>query len=477
MQSRCIQEKDGLLTLVQYAFMRRETNVNFFTSNHPISSFESDRKRFLGDNEYGTWSNPLSLQKKELGNYEAHRGDNIGALLHHLGSLKPGETKSLYYPAGSGAEFRKSPSGIEKYRNPEAVKKAYNEMNGFWDEFLSRMQVETPDPDMNSMLNIHNPRQCFITKNWSRYLSYYQLGMGTRGIGFRDGSQDVMGVIDHIPEESKELLKQMMMVQRKNGSAMHSFNPLTMEGSKGEIDDLSDRPQYYGDDHLWIVLAVTTYLKETGDMEFLEEVIPYYKEKKESQLQESGTVLDHMKRALDYTRNDKGQHGLPRLGFADWNDTVNLRTGAESLFNTHLYGKDLLEMIELCDYLGDMAGVKFYQAEYDELKETFNRTSWDGEWYVRYFDSDGTPLGSHKNENGKIYINAQSWSLISGMALPERAKKALDSLNRLLNTAKGIKVSWPGFDGYDTNKRRNYHISTREQRKTVVSFCTPIPGW
>jgi cellobiose phosphorylase len=187
-------------------------------------------------------------------------------------------------------------------------------------------------------------------------------------------------------------------------------------------------------------------------MEFLEEIIPYYDEKKESRLQESGTVLDHMKRALDFTRNDKGQHGLPHLGFADWNDTVNLRTGAESLFNTHLYGKALLEMTELCDYLGDTTGIKFYQTEYDELKELFNRTSWDGEWYVRYFDSDGTALGSHKNENGKIYINAQSWPVISGMAPPDRAKKALDSLNRLLNTSKGIKISWPGFNGYDRNK-------------------------
>jgi len=452
MQSRCIREEDGLLTLIQYAFMRRETNVNFFTSNHPISSFESDRKRFLGDNEYGTWSNPLSLQKEELGSYETHRGDNIGALLHHLGSLKSGETKSFITQLGQEQSFEKARGGIEKFRDPDTVKKAYDELNGFWEEFLSRMQVETPDPAMNSMLNIHNPRQCFIAKNWSRYLSYYQLGMGTRGIGFRDSCQDVMGVISHIPEESKELLKKMMMVQRVNGSAMHSFNPLTMEGSKGETGDSPDRPQYYGDDHLWIVLAVTTYLKETGDMEFLEEIIPYYDEKKESRLQESGTVLDHMKKALDFTRNDKGKHSLPHLGFADWNDSVNLRTGAESLFNTHLYGKDLLEMIELCDYLGDTTGIKFYQAEYDEMKEMFNRTSWDGEWYVRYFDSDGTPLGSHKNKNGKIYINAQPWSLISGMALPERAEKALDSLNRLLNTSKGIKISWPGFDGYDRNK-------------------------
>ncbi|GAH05202.1 unnamed protein product, partial [marine sediment metagenome] len=263
MQSRCIREKSGLLTLIQYAFMRRETNVNFFTSSHPISSFESDRKRFLGNNEYGTWSNPLSLQMEELASYEAHRGDNIGALLHHLGSFKPGETKGFITQLGQEQNFEKGRYGIEKYRSPEAVKKAFTEMNGFWDEFLTRMQVETPDPNMNRMLNIHNPRQCFIAKNWSRYLSYYQLGIGTRGIGFRDSSQDVMGVIDRIPEESKKLLRQLMVVQRKNGSAMHSFNPLTMEGSKGETEELPDRPKYYGDDHLWIVLAVTAYLKET----------------------------------------------------------------------------------------------------------------------------------------------------------------------------------------------------------------------
>lgn len=452
MQSRCIREKDSMLTLIQYAFMRRKTNVNFFTSNHPVSSFESDRKRFLGDNEYGTWSNPLSLQMKELGNYEANRGDNIGALMHHLGKFREGQTKSLITQLGQEQSFEKARPGIEKYRDPEAVSGELNKISEFWDRFLSTMQVETPDPNMNSMLNIHNPRQCLVNKSWSRYLSYYQLGIGTRGIGFRDSCQDVMGVISHIPDDSKELLKKMMMIQRADGSAMHSFNPLTMEGSAGETEDWTDRPKYYGDDHLWIVLAVTTYLKETGDLGFLEEVIPYYKKDTNDKSRESGTVLDHMRRALDFTRNDKGRHGLPHLGFADWNDTVNLRTGAESLFITHLYGKGLLEMIELYNHMGNAEAAGSCQTEYDKLKKIFNETSWDGKWYVRYFDYDGTPLGSNKNEHGKIYLNAQSWPLISGMAMPDRAKKALDSLNKLLNTSKGIKISWPGFDGYDRNK-------------------------
>ncbi len=452
MQSRCIREKGGLLTLTQYAFMRRETNVNFFTSSWPVSSFESDRKRFLGDNEYGTWSSPLSLQMEELASYEANRGDNIGAIMHHLGNFEPGQGKSFITQLGQEQNFEKACSGIEKYRDPRSVRKAFDEMNCFWDEFLSTMQIETPDPNMDSMLNIQNPRQCFITKNWSRYLSYYQLGMGTRGIGVRDGSQDIMGVVSHIPGETKEMLKQLMMIQRKNGSAMHGFNPLTMEGSRGDSVEIPDRPHYYGDDHLWIILAVIAYLKETGDMDFLKEIISYYEKGGEGKPDESGTVMDHMKRALNFTRNDKGRHGIPHLGFADWNDTVNLRTGAESLFNTYLYGKGLKEMIELCSYLNDPASVKLYQEEYEIIKETFNKTCWDGRWYIRYFDSDGTPMGSHKNKQGKIYLNAQSWSLISGMATDKRAEKALESVNKLLNTPKGIKVSWPGFDGYDQTK-------------------------
>ncbi len=452
MQSRAIHEKNGLLTLLQYAFMRRDTNVNYFTSSNPVSSFESDRRRFLGDNEYGTWSKPISLEKEELGNYEAHRGDNIGALLQKMGNFKPGETKEFITQLGQDSSYEKAKPGIEKFRNPANADSALNELSAFWKDYMSKLQVKTPDPNMDRMLNIHNPRQCYITKNWSRYLSYYQLGLGTRGIGLRDSSQDIMAVLDRIPDEGRDLLEKLLMVQKKEGNAMHNFNPLSMEATYGETSDNPDRPQYYGDDHLWIVLSVTAYLKETGDMNFINTVIPYYEKDNNGIPLEKGTVLDHMKRSLEFTKKDTGSHCLPHLGFADWNDCVNLPSGAESLFNTHLYGKDLLEMIELCEYMGDATSAHTYREEYNSLKKIFNDNCWDGEWYVRYFDYDGTPLGSHINEHGKIYINAQSWPVISGFATPERALKSLQSVNKMLNTSKGIKLSTPGFNGYDKTK-------------------------
>jgi cellobiose phosphorylase len=453
MQSRAFPQPGGRLVLVQYPFMFRDIKINYFTANLPASSFETDRSRFLGDHEYGSWAKPLSLEQPELGSYEANRGDNIAALLVRLGSLQPGETRRLVTQLGQEASLEAALPGMVRFHDPAAVDAALDSLAGFWQAYLSRLQVDTPDPAMNSMLNVHNPRQCYITKNWSRYLSLYQLGLGgARGIGFRDSSQDVLAVLPFIPGEAQELVRKLLSVQRQDGSAMHQFNPLTMIGSEGDSLEREDRPHYYSDDHLWIVLAVCEYLKETGDYPFLDEVIPFYEKDKHDQPHESGSVLEHLRRAVDFTKNDTGKHGLPLLGFADWNDTINLPTGAESLFTANLYGCALRELVELRRFQGDLAEVQALQADYETMKRRVNALAWDGDWYVRYFDADGTPLGTHANTYGQIYINSQTWAVLSGFAEGERGRRAMDAVRQRLNTANGIKLSAPGFNGFDPAK-------------------------
>jgi len=452
MQSRAHREKSGMVILAQYPFMRKDTQINTFTSNLPVSSFETDRRRFLGKNGYGTWASPLSLQEEELGDYQALRGDNIAALLHHLGAIEPGQTIRLITQLGQDESVEASLPSIGRYRDAEQVEMAWEELAAYWDRYLSRLQVETPDSDMNRLLNIHNPRQCHTTMNWSRYLSLYQVGLGARGMGFRDSSQDVMGALASMPGESRRLIEMLLQVQKEDGSAMHQFNPLTMVANEGDSREVEEAPKYYSDDHLWMVLAVTAYLKETGDLPFLDLPVPYCDKDKSGHPLESGTVLDHMRRAIAFTRHDVGAHGLPLLGFADWNDTVNLRAGAESLFAANLYGKALLEMVELARFLGDQGAADRYAADYEVMKRRVDEHAWDGEWYVRYFDAEGVPLGSHSNEEGQIYANGQSWPIISGFAPHERAKAALEAVYRLLNTRLGIKLSTPGYDGFDPAK-------------------------
>jgi cellobiose phosphorylase len=147
-----------------------------------------------------------------------------------------------------------------------------------------------------------------------------------------------------------------------------------------------------------------------------------------------------------------GAHGLPLLGFADWNDTVNLPSGAESVFTANLYGKALQEMMELARQLGSTDELERYAASYQMVKDAVNEHAWDGAWYARYLDADGNPLGSRVNFQGKIFANAQSWAVISGFASPVRARAALKAVHAHLHTPKGIKLSTPGYDGYDPAK-------------------------
>ena len=373
MQVEAKREADDLVTLQQAAFMKRELEVNYFTSNHAVDSFQSDREKFLGNMGYGSWRWPAELQEESLSSYEALRGNNIAALLHKIGTLQPGESSRLITQLGQAA-----PSTIRErvgqFRSEATVDKAFAGLRDFWDQYLGALQCETPDAAFNSMVNVHNPRQCHTTMNWSRYLSLYQLGFGARGIGFRDSSQDVMGVLASAPQDAKSLMRKLLSVQKADGSAMHQFFPLTMEANEGDSREEGDK-QVYGDDHLWIVQSVCAYIRETGDYDFLSEEISFYDKKIPLPERESGTVLEHLKRSLAYTKINVGRHGLPLLGFADWNDTVNLPGDAESLFNANLYGVGLKEMISLLRHIGDDESADALVTDWNEMRERVNWVS------------------------------------------------------------------------------------------------------
>ena len=449
MMSEAMPLEGGLMALLQYAFMRKDTKVNFLAASLPASSFESDRKRFLGTNEYGTWQRPGALLNGALSNCEARRGDNIGALMVPLGTIAAGKTTRVITMLGQ-AERGDVAGLVAKYRDEAEVDAAFADLGGFWDDYLSAIQCQTPDPAFDSMVNIHNARQSYMTMNWSRYLSLYQLGIGSRGIGFRDSSQDAMGAMAGAPDAARALIRKLLSIQKPDGSAMHQFYPATMHADCGDAEEEKEKGKLvYGDDHLWIILAVSAYVKETGNAGFLEEAITFYQQGVQRHERESGSVFEHLKRALAYTKVQVGANGLPLLGYADWNDTVNLPGRAESVFNACLYGVALLEMTELCEHLGLRSEAAGYKADHAAMAETVNSVAWDGEWYARYFTEDGQPLGSHRNTYGSIYTNAQSWPVLAGFAPADRAGQALDSVHKHLNTRFGIKLSGPGFDRYE----------------------------
>jgi len=467
MQSNRRIDTMGISVIHQFAYMRKGVKENYFTANIDCDSFETDREIFLGEHGFGSFKHPLSLDKRSLSNYEALRGNNICAALFTMGNVSPNDTVRLVTQLGQTERGVDESDEIARFRDFDLVDKSFVELKQQWDQYTSMCYVETPNEDFNHLVNIFNPRQCMITKNWSRFLSLYQLGLDTRGIGFRDTSQDLIGVMGIAPEETPEWIVKLLSTQCMDGSAMHQFFPSSMVATKGEAGH-DDRPDYYGDDHLWIVLTTVKYCKETSHFDFLNTTVPYYEKDKTGKPIKEDRIFNHLLSSLNFTKQNVGRHGLPLLGFADWNDCVNLPKTAESVFNANLYGKALLEMIQLVQALqalpeenkdlieaSNLDLVKLEAqllADYEQMKITVNEQAWDGEWYLRYYDHLGLPLGSNQNTEGKIYANAQSWSIFSGFANEERGNKAMESVQKHLATKHGIKLSAPGYNGYDPIK-------------------------
>ncbi len=427
-------------TIFWNAFMKK-TDYTFMTSNLPVKSFETSRENFIG--KYRDLSSPLTVEKGECENYEAHRGNGAGVLNHEI-ILKPGEEKQIVYYLGTVPEKKLLKNGINKFYKIEQIKSEFNKLNEYWNKFFNKCQVKTPDKEMNLMLNTWNPYQCKTTFNWSRFVSLYQLGIN-RGMGFRDSAQDILGVVHAIPEECRDLIIRLLKCQHPEGNSYHLFYPLTGKGSSGEAGN-NGNCNWYSDDHLWIIISVTAYIKESGDKEFLEKKVSY------SGVNSKETVLEHLCKALEFTENHRGKHGLPLIGFADWNDTLNLqreKQSAESVWTGMLYCYTLKEMSALMNYIGREDLKNKYLNYYYEQKKAINTHGWDESWYLRAFAENGNPLGSRKSESGKIFLNPQSWAIISEIAEQKKGKMILKNVKEYLDSKYGVTLLYPAYSAFD----------------------------
>lgn len=422
-------------TIFWNAFMKK-TDYTFMTSNLPITSFETNRERFVG--RYRDLSNPKEVEAGICDNHEAHRGNGVG-VLHHRIQLKPGEQKEIIYYLGTTPRVKSLKNELNQYNDTKKISAELNKIHSDWQKYLDCCQVETPNKKMNLMLNTWNPYQCKTTFNWSRFVSLYQLGIN-RGMGFRDSAQDTLGVMHAVPEQCRKLIIRLLKCQHPQGNSYHLFYPLTGKGTTGEAGK-DKGVNWYSDDHLWIIIAATAYIKETGNKKFLEQTVSY------SDGNTEGTVLEHLQRALEFTENHKGENSLPLSGYADWNDTLNLERGkgiAESVWTGMLYCYCLQEMSSLMEYLGNKEQKAKYDKLYEQQKESINSHGWGEEWYLRAFDEDRLPLGKDK-----IFLNPQSWAVLAKIADEKKKQIILDNVHKYLDTKYGVIMLYPAYNGFD----------------------------
>jgi cellobiose phosphorylase len=453
-------------------YRERRNHFAYFACSELLAGYDTQREDFLG--AYRGWDDPQVVARGASGNSHAHGWAPIGS--HHVRLvLEPGEQREVRFLLG----YQENPRGekfdppgsqtiskrtvqpvIAKYRQKANADAAFAQLRAYWDRLLGVYQVDTPDEHVDRMVGIWNPYQNMATFNVSRSASFFESGIG-RGLGFRDSNQDLLGFVHMVPSRARERLLDLAATQLETGGAYHQYQPLTKRGNDAVGSGFNDDP-------LWLVLAVSAYLKETGDWSILAEPVPYQNEPGTEQ-----PLYEHLQRSLRYTLDRLGPHGLPLIGRADWNDCLNLncfsdepgesfqttenREGgvAESVFIAGLFVLAANEMAELSARApAHLPGLAVddpdgYRSAASAMAETTLAHGWDGAWFLRAYDHFGEKVGSRSCEEGQIYIEPQGFCVMAGIGLGDgRAEQALASVQERLATPHGIVLQQPAYSRY-----------------------------
>ena len=446
-------------------YRERRNHFAYYSVNQKIQGFDTDRDSFFG--LYNGFEKPIAVTEGVCNNSIAHGWAPIAA--HQLEvSLDPQESKTIIFLLGYSENPEKEKfsapavinktrvkSVINKFSDSKKVDQAFLALNSHWEHLLSHFQIIHPDEKLSRMVNIWNQYQCMVTLNLSRSASYFESGIG-RGLGFRDSNQDLAGYIHYAPERARQRIIDLASTQFEDGGAYHQYQPLTKQGN-------NDIGGNFNDDPLWLIFGVVRYLKETGDLSILNEMVPY-----DNDESKSGTLFEHIYRSFYHVVNNLGPHGLPLIGRADWNDCLNLNCfsstpdesyqttenkkggKAESVFIAAMFILYGTEFAELCEQLGKEADAAQAEKHVQDMIENMDKHGWDGNWFLRAYDFFGDKIGSKENKEGKIFIESQGFSVMAGMGVNDgRALKTLDSVKKYLDCEHGIVLVNPAFTTYD----------------------------
>lgn len=434
-------KNNAIYNVTQYPQRGVTGFCSYLWSSQPVVSWDGFRDSFIG--KYHSETNPIAVENGCCNNVHACGWSACGAL-HNKIELEPGEEKSVTFILGYAENDDNENKVFDKYANPENITRAFNQLKDYWADVLSHYCVTSPDEQLNQMVNIWNQYQVCTTFNWSRTASYYEEGIG-RGMGFRDSCQDTQGFVYQIPSKVRQRLIDLFSTQFSNGRVAHQYSPLTKQGFEPNEGD--GRLWQASDDHLWMALAVDDYIKETGDLDFLNQPIPFSDGS-------ASSLYEHLKRAIIYTWNQTGHYGLPKIKTVDWNDClkINLFSDKDMAVSVMVAEQFVLSaritanLARLCNHSNDAAEI-LQMAQ--EMMDRINNHAWDGKWYVRAFDNQGVPLGSSKEKYGRIWLNSQVWAVISGVAQPDRAIQCMDSVYENLFTKYGVALFKPAYPSWD----------------------------
>ena len=475
-KNRIIQQIHGNLDALPEDGQVDSKNVTerfFGLAGAEAASYCGEKEHFLG--KYHGYGNPLGVISGSLGNVDSYNENSCGALSCQV-TLAPGETKTILFALGpDGSEA--AASILDSYADPAAqTKKELQELKSFWYEKLDHLKVRTPSPEFDTMLNTWNAYNCFMTFIWSRAASFIYCGL-RNGYGYRDTVQDIQGIIHLAPEMAAEKLRFMLSAQVSRGGGLPLVKFTHRPGQEDTPDDASYRqetghPAYRADDALWLFPTVWKYISETGNLDFLDEIIPFADK-------EEDTVYGHLQRAIQFSLDHLGPHGMPAGLYADWNDCLRLGADGESSFVAmqFYYALDILK--RFAEYKKDADYVKYLEEKLAEAGTIIQTLCWDQDRFIRGYTERGERIGAPADPEASLWLNPQSWAVISGLASPGQADAALENVYKNLNTDYGALLMDPpyhahAFDGalaviYNQGTKENAGIFSQSQGWLILA--------
>lgn len=442
--------KDGI---IEEDLFYEPDGYQYFTANFEPDGFDCMRDKFLG--MYHTEDNPIAvINGKCSGSFEKG-GNHCGSLQKNI-VLQPGEEKRFIFMLGEGN--REAGKVMrEKYSNFENVDRAFAELHNYWERKCSKLQIETPNEGMNTLINTWTLYQSEINVMFSRFASFIEVG-GRTGLGYRDTAQDAMTIPHSNPEKCRQRIEELLNGLVSKGYGLHLFDPAWFEKKEETSEDefksptvipTSEKDRIHGeadacsDDALWLIASIVEYIKETGDVSFADKIVPYADGGEDR-------VYDHMKAILDFSERQVGADGICKGLRADWNDCLNLG-GGESAMVSFLHYWALQNFIELAEYLNHTEDAEHYKKVAEKVKAACDRELWDKEWYIRGITKKGKKIGTMEDEEGKVHLESNAWAVLSGAADHDKAVKAMDAVDKYLYTPYGILLNTPAYTKPDTS--------------------------
>ena len=445
----------------------------FGLAGQRVSGYCGNKENFLG--RYHGYGDPQGVTTGKLDGSMNYNENACGALSAVL-VLNPGETAHLAFIVGA-KNREESRALMARYADPAAVcPEELAALKAHWYTRLENFQIHTPSAEMNSMINTWNAYNCFMTFTWSRAASLIYCGL-RNGYGYRDTVQDIQGVIHLAPEQAAEKIRFMLSAQVDNGGGLPLVKFTHNPGHEDTPDDPSyvqetGHPAYRADDALWLFPTVYKYLAETGDLAFLDEVIPYANKG-------AATVYEHLQRAIDFSLEHLGPHGMPAGLYADWNDCLRLGAEGESSFVAFQLVLALRIQKQLAEEKGDAAAAEKLAKQLADFSALVEKLCWNEDRYIRGFTEKGEVIGRRTDPEANLWLNPQSWAVISGLADSEKAETILHTVQEGLNTEYGVMLMQPpyhahAFDGalaviYNAGVKENAGIFSQSQGWIILA--------